>query len=210
MKKFFLAGLITFLPIAVTCFLLIFVVDFLTAPFVGIAESFLARHGAAKLAQNYQYILLFSSRIIVLTSFLFLILVLGILGRRLFFSWVIHLIQRLFYKIPIIKTIYKITLEVSQSVFSEKKQNLFQGTVIVPFPSEKTLSVGLLARKTLPEIQSKKGNLQTVFIPNSPHAISGVLLFYDPKQVETIELSTETVFKFLFSCGTYDPESGKP
>ena len=101
MKKTFLAGLAILLPIAVTLFVVIFIVDFLTAPFVGIVEDFITKQGTTELAAYHKYLLLFASRVIVLILFLTLVFILGILGRKLFFSWLINLTHRIFYKIPI-------------------------------------------------------------------------------------------------------------
>ncbi|QVL57118.1 MAG: DUF502 domain-containing protein [Simkaniaceae bacterium] len=209
MKKTFLAGLATLLPIAVTFFVILFIVDFLTAPFVGIVEDLITHHGTTELAAQHKYLLLFASRIIVLILFLVLVFILGILGRKIFFSWFINLTHRIFYKIPIIKTIYKITREISNSVFSEKKKALFKGTVAVPFPNEKAKALGLLSGSPPDEVGEKKKNLQTVFVPTSPHPISGFLMMYEENEVQKTTIETEDLFKFLLSCGMYHPGEEK-
>jgi uncharacterized membrane protein len=205
MKKTFLTGLAILLPIAVTFFVIIFVVDFVTAPFVGIVEDMIKHHGVIELAAEHKYILVFISRVIVLVLFFFLILILGFFGRKFFFSWFINLTHRIFYKIPIIKTIYKITKEISSSIFSEKKKALFKGTVQVPFPHERSKALGLLSGDAPDSVSEKKENLQTVFVPTSPHPISGFLMMYDDKEVEQTDIPTEDLFKFLLSCGMYHP-----
>lgn len=206
MKKTFLAGLAILLPIAVTIFLIFFVVDFLTAPFVDIVEDTLTRHGAIELKETHKYLLLFVSRAIALVLLFFFIFLLGFLGRRLFFSWFIHLTHRIFEKIPIIKTIYRITKEVSDSFLSEKQKGLFQGTVAVPFPNEKTYALGLLAGKPPTKVSEKKENLVSVFIPTSPHPVSGFIVMYNKDEVKETPFGTEDLFKFLLSCGMHNPE----
>lgn len=205
MKKTFLAGLAILLPIAITLFVVFFIVDFLTAPFVGIVEDFITNHGTTKLASYHKYLLLLASRVIVLTLFLILVFILGILGRKLFFSWLINLTHHIFYKIPIIKTIYKVTLEISNSVFSDKKKALFKGTVAVPFPNSKVKALGLLSGNPPGEVTEKKEKLQTVFVPTSPHPISGFLMMYEPQEIQKTDIETEDLFKFLLSCGMYHP-----
>lgn len=205
MKKTFLAGLAILLPIAITLFVVFFIVDFLTAPFVGIVEDFITNHGITKLASYHKYLLLLASRVIVLILFLTLVFILGILGRKLFFSWFINLTHHIFYKIPIIKTIYKVTLEISNSVFSDKKRALFKGTVAVPFPNSKVKALGLLSGNPPGEVTEKKEKLQTVFVPTSPHPISGFLMMYEPQEIQKTDIETEDLFKFLLSCGMYHP-----
>lgn len=209
MKKNFLAGLAILLPIAITLFVAFFTIDFLTAPFVGIVEDFITDQGRTQLATHYKYLLLFMSRIIVLIFLLILVFILGILGRKIFFSWFIQWTDRIFYKIPIIKTIYKMTREISKNVFSEKKKTLFKGTVAVPFPNSQTKALGLLAGNAPDKVEEKKENLQTVFVPTSPHPISGFLMMYDQKEIQETKIPTEDLFKFLLSCGTYEPGEEK-
>lgn len=209
MKKTFLTGLAILLPIAVTFFVILFVVDFVTAPFVGIVEDLIYQHGVIELADKHKYLLVFISRVLVLILFFFLIIILGFFGRKIFFSWFINFTHWIFYKIPIIKTIYRITREISGNIFSEKKKTFFRGTVQVPFPHTKSKALGLLSGEVPEQVEEKKKNLQTVFVPTSPHPISGFLMMYDGKEVEETNISTEDLFKFLFSCGIYHPGEKK-
>lgn len=209
MKKTFLTGLAILLPIAVTFFVVLFVVDFVTAPFVGIVEDLISHHGVIELADEHKYLLVFISRVVVLILFFFLILILGFFGRKIFFSWFINFTHWIFYKIPIIKTIYRITREISGNIFSEEKKTLFKGTVQVPFPYAHSKALGLLSGKAPGQVEEKKKNLQTVFVPTSPHPISGFLMMYDEKEVEETNIPTEDLFKFLLSCGMYHPGEKK-
>ncbi|MBF5059255.1 DUF502 domain-containing protein [Candidatus Neptunochlamydia vexilliferae] len=209
MKKTFLAGLATLLPITITLVVVVFIVDVLTAPFAGMVSDFITGHGLAELGSRHKYILLFVSRIIVLILLFFLTLFLGFLGRRIFFSWIIKLTDRIFAKIPFIKTIYRISREVSSSVFSERKKQLFKGTVTVPFPHEKTRAMGLLSGDPPEEITEKKKDLQSIFIPTAPHPISGFLVMYQKDEIKETNLETEDLLKFLLSCGIYHPEEEK-
>jgi len=203
MKKTFLAGLASLLPITITIIIVAFFVDFLTAPFAGVVEDIITKDGATELAENHKYLLIIISRIIVLILFIFVIFILGFFGRKLFFAWFINFAHRILYKIPVIKTIYKVSREISTSVFSSKKKKIFKGTVAVPFPTEKNLALGLLSGDPPLEVQEKKQNLQSVFIPTAPHPISGFIVMYKKDEVKDTPIETEDLFKFLLSCGLY-------
>ncbi|MCB1084747.1 MAG: DUF502 domain-containing protein, partial [Chlamydiia bacterium] len=142
-------------------------------------------------------------RLIVLILLCALIFILGLLGRKIFFSWIFKLTHKVFNRIPIIKTIYRVTTEISKNVFSEKKKRLFQGTVAAPFPRDNTLALGLLLGDPPFEVVAKKKNLQSVFIPTSPHPISGFLVMYQESELHQMPIETEDLFKFLISCGLY-------
>jgi len=205
MKKTFFAGLVILLPIVVTFFIIFFIVDFVTGPFVGIVEELIIEYGTPELAEQKHFLLLFISRITVLVLFCFLILALGVLGRKIFFSWIIHLTDRIFYKIPIIKTIYKASREISNSFLRKKSEKLFQGTVTVPFPNQNSRALGLLAGIPPKQVSDQKKDLEVVFIPTAPHPISGFLLMFNQDDVKRTDIETEDLFKFLVSCGSYRP-----
>ena len=112
-------------------------------------------------------------------------------------------------KIPIIKTIYRISREISASVFSNEKKNLFKGTVAVPFPHEKCRALGLLSGEPPHQVQEKQKDLQSVFIPTAPHPVSGFLVMYNQNEIQNTNIETEDLFKFLLSCGLYHPGEEK-
>lgn len=210
MKKTFLAGLATLLPIAITIVVVVFVIDLLTAPFTGLVEEMIIYHGG-QIAERHHYILVVVSRLVVLLLFFLLILFLGVLGRRLFFSWFLKLTNRILTKIPIVKTIYRISRDITKNVFTEERQKLFKGTVLVPFPHEKTHAMGLLSGAPPKEISDNADKriegtkLQSIFVPTAPHPISGFLLMYSDQEVKTVDIETEDLFKFLLSCGIFEP-----
>ena len=207
MKKTFFTGLAILLPIVVTLFIIIFSIDFITSPFIGVIKNFLIRHNTIFL-ENHQYLLIFVCRLIVLIGIILLIFLLGLMAKRLIFSWMIKIGDRVIKKIPIIKTIYRVCKDISVSTFTTEKKSIFKGTVTVPFPHENTLALGLLSGKSPSEVCEKKGEeLQSVFIPTAPHPISGFLLMYSPHETRALDIKTEDLFKFLISCGIYEPDT---
>ena len=121
MKKTFFAGLATLCPILITLFLVFFVVDFVTAPFMGFIKDVITSYDVT-LATKHQYVLLFISRVVILLLLVVLIFILGFLGRKLLFSWVVNITDRVMKKIPIVKSIYRISHDITKNVFSGKKK----------------------------------------------------------------------------------------
>src|SRR3990167_1327033 len=120
MKKTFFSGLAILLPIAITLLVVFFVINLLTNPFVEIIEETISSFGK-EIALKHRYILVMISRIIALIFIFLLALILGFFARRIFFNWFLRLTHKLFSRIPMIKSIYKITTEVSKN-FIEKRQ----------------------------------------------------------------------------------------
>lgn len=210
-KKTFLAGLATILPIAITLFIVHFFLDLLTTPFLSVVEELLSNKGG-EFFNGHRHLLVFSSQIVIVIAFIALIFLVGILGRRYLFSLFLKTSEALFKRIPIVKTIYKITRDVTKNVFKAKKETLFKKTVMVPFPTNNTHVLGLMSgpapdaakEANSPVFKEKKFN--SIFVPTAPHPISGFLVLYSEEETRTLDIPTEDVFKFLLSCGIYDPK----
>ncbi len=210
MKKNFFAGLIIFLPIAITIWLFVFFLDLFTAPFIGIIHE-----SVGKLSQNTKHLqehkglLLFLSRILVAVLMMIFIVIIGFLAQRFFFSYLIKTLDRLLNRIPIVKRIYRVLVDITKGIFSSNKKNYFQGSALVPFPHDKTRALGLVAGDAPAEILQLKQKMKSVFVPTAPHPVSGFLLLYHEDDIKNLDIKTDDLFKFLISCGIYEFDQEK-
>lgn len=206
MKKYLLTGLIFLLPIAITFWIFHFIFDLLTTPFIGLIQD--ALNAMGMFAPMHPW-LLFLCRLIVLFLVIGLIILLGFVAQRIFFNWFVNLTQKIFLKIPIIKTVYKMSHEVIKSLFSPGVKP-FKKTVLMDFPNGDSKALGFYTSdipKTMVDLDERdETHLQSVFLPTAPHPISGFLLITSRSKLKDVDISTEDVFKILVSCGTYQPE----
>lgn len=209
MKKYLLSGLAILLPIALTVLILIFVLDLLTEPFIGLVEDTVGRMGDGVIdTVKYHWVIVFISRIVVLILLFFATLLLGFLGHRFLLGKLFKFFEDTVLKIPFIKRIYRLTVDVTKS-FVGKKEKIFQSTVVVNFPHENAKAFGFYTSDVPDRIREAigaKDDLKSVFVPTSPHPISGFLIMLEKNQIKDTDLTTEETFKFLVSCGLYYPE----
>lgn len=209
MKKYFITGLIILLPITLTIVIAIWLFDLLTDPFVGMVESIIVSyeesHGVD--VRHHETLVLVFSRIIVAIVLCFVIFFLGFFGRRFFMHTLLRWSNKVFARIPIIKTIYTISHDVTKSLLAEGKT--FKKTVLIPFPRPDTHALGLVAGEPPAAIKNAlKGNVDlVVFVPTSPHPISGYILISSKKELIDVEMTTEEVFSYLISCGLAYPNA---
>ncbi len=215
MKKYFLTGLIILLPIAVTAIILVFLIDLFTAPFAGLVHKILIILGQnLTYLQKHQTLLTFISRLVVLGLIFFVILILGYLGSKIFKNFLQNIFDKLMLRIPIVKKIYKIVKDIVRTFFSSNKKT-FESTVIVPFPSEKSYALGLQSGNAPREpllkakVDLEKHGYKSVFIPTSPHPISGFLVMMNENDIKKVDVTTEEAFKFLISAGLFKPGETK-
>lgn len=217
MKRNLLSGLILLLPVTITIGVFIFLVDLLTTPFLGNMEAFLhylARNWSIDI-EYHKTALVIISRLSILILLFISVMVLGFLANRIFFHWMVRTMHAIMGRIPLINSIYKMCRDIIEALFSEKRK-IFTRVVTIPFPYKESNAIGFVTGNAPSKLQhadiSKEPQevMKTVFVPTSPHPISGFLLITEEKHLRRMDMSIEDAFKFLISCGIFNPDPIKP
>lgn len=210
MKKLFLGGLAILLPVALTFIVFAFIIDFFTEPFIDftidILTVFKEEH---HVTLNPEATKIFA-RILILIVLCIFIFFLGVVARWFFFRTIIDVTNKIFSKIPFVKSIYKVTREIFVTLFSPKSKKAFKGPAITFFTSEKSYAVGFIAGE-VPKVcqENSKEKLKSVIIPTAPHPISGLLMLVPENKVHPVDMTNEEAIKFIVSCGLIIPPSKK-
>lgn len=202
MKRYFLTGLILLLPFAISLLAFLWLVDILTDPFLEMVQTSLVFKNHELFFHEHPTLALFISRSLILIFLFFFILFLGALGRKYVFSKIVDRLESLFLKVPIIRVIYKLCHEVTSATFSSGSK-LFKETVLIPFPQQDSLAIGLVTGEIPPALKKEGVDIEmAVFVPTSPHPMSGFILLTPKKLIKPVDLSTEEAFQYIISCGT--------
>lgn len=183
LRTYFFTGLIIVLPFLLTLYFLWLVFGFVDGligpilelilghkiPGVGFALTVGLILGTGVLATNY-------------------------LGRRLL-AWG----ERLFVRLPLVRSIYQTLKQVVQAVFSEK-QKAFQQVVLVEYPRKGVYSLAFLTGN-----REEAGEMVTVFVPTTPNPTSGYLLLIPKEEVKCLDMSVEDGLKLIVSGGVIAP-----
>lgn len=202
MRKHFITGFVILLPVAVTIAVVLFLINFLTQPFVGMVTSFLEHFSIFSngfLFLNAQQTVHLISRFFILAVLFFVTVLLGMLTRWFFVYSLIRLGEYILHKIPFINTVYKTSKDVIDTIFTSKT-GAFKQVVMAPFPSKDVLTVGLVTREN---IKAEEGEepLIAVFVPTTPNPTSGYLVMYKREDLIYLDISVEEAFKYIISCG---------
>lgn len=208
MKKSFLTGLMILLPIAITFFLLSFILDIFTSPFLDMVSDHLGKYKHLLPFLDSPAIVTFLAKIIIIIFFIIGIFLLGALGRWIIFKTLLNWGNFVLLKIPFIKSIYHTSKDLINSIVSLDERKAFVHPVMVDFPSKYSQCVGFLSGSVPPECQKALNKeLTAVFIPTAPHPISGYMIFVPKDLVININMTNEEAIKFTVSCGVITPES---
>lgn len=196
-KKYLITGLAILLPLVLTIMVIFFLVDVFTSPFVHLIEE----HIFANVHLPHGLIL-FVSRILALILLVVFIFFLGVVARWFIVKNIISGTNTILSRIPLIKTVYKISRDVIAALFSVEGKKAFKHPVMFPFPHRPTYSLGFQAGEVAEEIKKTvKGPLVSVFAPTAPHPITGFLFLMPEKDVYKLDMTNEEAVKYLVSCG---------
>lgn len=213
MKKYFITGLVILLPLAVTIAIVVFIVNFLTGPFVDAVSHILGRLGWFKngfLFLNSEQLIRYGSKFLILLAIFGFTILLGVITRWLFINTLLMLGDKLLHRIPIINTVYKTSQDIIKTLFVSDK-NSFKQVVMVEFPRAGVYSIGLIARESPPVCCEKTGKkLISVLVPTTPNPTTGFLIMLKQEEIHYIDMRPEEAIKYVVSCGVIIPTAKAP
>lgn len=198
MKGYFLTGVVILLPLALTFWIIAFIVRILTTPFQGIAHAALSAVGLNDISFLFlssEQVLNYLSKILVLCFLFMLIVGIGMVGRRFFFNSLMKMGDAVLHRIPVISTVYKTSQELTQTIFASTSKS-FKQVVLVPFPHDDSLCMGLVTRDDL-----EMGTQASVFIPTTPNPTSGLLVIVKKEHITPLDMRVEDALRYIISCG---------
>jgi uncharacterized membrane protein len=208
MKKYFFTGLGILVPLVATIAILVFLIDFLTKPFVATGTKWIAHwnlfpQGYIFLSQ--QEVAEYISRIFVLLFLIAITICIGLLTRWFFLNRFIKIFDNILLRIPLFSSLYKTCKEIIKTILNPEK-SCFKKVVLVPFPRPGVFTIGIVAQDS-PESCSKasKKKLISVIVPNAPNPTTGLLLMLSEEELIPIKMSPEEALQYIISCGTIMP-----
>jgi len=190
LRNAFIAGIVVLVPIGFTLYLTLFLIKI-----------------SSRLIPNEinpnNYLPFSIPGLEILLSVIFITLVGGI-SLSFFGKKILNLINDLFKRIPILRTIYSAIGQMTES-FTNKSDNK-KSVVLIEYPKKGSWAVGFATKENKGEI-SKKTNkdLINVFVPTTPNPTSGFLLMFPKDEVIFLDMTFEEASKFIVSAGTSDP-----
>ncbi len=205
MKKCFFTGLATLLPVAVTIWIFIFFVRFLTRPFMGIMTALLEdlpKYGIITSKSGIELL----SQLFILLSLFILVFCLGFIARRFFFEKLFEIGDRILYRVPLVNKVYKTSKEIIHSLFASQGGS-FKQVVLIPFPYRGGYCLGLVSGPS-PEscVTPIHQEMESVFIPTAPNPMTGFLVMIPRKEMIYLEMKTEEAMKYVVSCAVIKPD----
>ena len=191
LRNYFITGVVVLIPIGFTLYL--------SKILIGLSSKIIPQN-----INPNSYLPYAIPGVEILISIIFITIVGGLslsfLGKR-----VLKLIDNLFKRIPLLRTIYSAILQMTES-FSNK-DNDKKSVVLIEYPRKGVWAVGFATKENTGEMALKTNKkLINVFVPTTPNPTSGFLLMFPVEDVIYLNMTFEEASKFIVSAGT---SSGK-
>jgi len=187
-RNYFFTGIVVLIPLGITVYM--------TIVFEKIFSDLLP-----KAINPNQYLPFNIPGLEIFVTFV-LITLIGMFSVTIVGKYFINLNERIFEKIPVLKTIFKGLTQLTKS-FASVDSNNQKKMVLIEYPRKGIYSLGFATSVNKGEVSNKVGEkMINIFVPTTPNPTSGFLLVVPEKDVTYLDMSFEEASKFIMSAGS--------
>ena len=182
-RRYFVTGLATLFPLAVTLWILIAIFQF-----------------ADRLLGQY-----FGFRIPGLGLLLTIVVILsvGVFSIHFFGRFLFRTIESGIVRLPVVRKIYPAVKQLAEFLFREdgNAQAAFRRVVLVEYPRAGSYSIAFVTNEAETTATGTTQTLLTLLIPTPPSPLTGPIIFVPEQDVIPLDLSVQDAFKLVLSGG---------
>jgi uncharacterized membrane protein len=194
MKKYLITGLLIWIPLVITIWVLKLVVDMLDQSLLLLpqalrTESWLGFH--------------IPGMGVLLT--LLIVLLTGVVTANLIGQRLVHFWHEILHRIPVVSSIYSSVKQVSDTLFSSSG-DAFRKALLVQWPREGMWTIAFLTGTPGGDVTNHlQGDYVSVYVPTTPNPTGGYFVMMPRKDVIELDMSVDTALKYVISMGVASP-----
>lgn len=207
LRNYFITGLITLLPLVITIFILVWVFQKLNGLLTRLVPLFTPTLIPSSLMAEAGGLISIGIKILAFLIILGVITLFGFFTSRVVGRKILDFLEKkVFFKIPLMSTIYRTVKEINDVFFSGKKY-IFKRVVMLEYPRQGVYSIGFVTAETPVENPTNNGSqtMLSIFIPTTPNPTSGFLVLIPEKDTIPLSIGIQKAFKLIISGGALLP-----
>jgi uncharacterized membrane protein len=194
MKRYLIAGLIVWVPIGITIWVLHFLLSTLDQTLLLLPETLRPEHWLGFRIPGLGVLLAFG--ILLVTG----VIAANILGQRMIRWW-----EAILGRIPFVKSIYSSVKQVSDTLLSDTG-NAFRKALLVEFPHENSWTIAFLTGVPAPAVARHfDEEYVSVYVPTTPHPTSGYFVMVPRSRTRELDMTVDEALKYVVSMGVVVP-----
>lgn len=196
LRRYLVAGLLVWLPVGVTILVFKVLLDLMDRLLFLIPTTYrpevLLGFRIPGLGALLALLVLFATGVLVA----------NLLGRQLV-VWYEALLNR----IPLVRTVYSGVKNFASVVLNDRGPS-FKKVLLIEYPSKGLYRIAFQTGEEVPEIRTATArDVVPVFVPTSPNAASGFVVFAPRAELVELSMSVEDALKLVISLGVVVPEA---
>ena len=197
LRRYLVAGLLIWAPLAVTFLLLRFAVNVMDKTLAIIPPQYRPEELLGVHIPGLGVILTFI--VLLITG----MLAANFVGRYVVGGW-----ESLLDRIPIVRTIYGGAKNFAEIVFSDSNDS-FKQVLLIEYPRKGVFSLAFQTSSELGEVQARTGeDVVCCFVPTTPNPTSGFVIMVPRRDIQVLDMDVDEALKMIISLGVVVPKWG--
>ena len=194
MKRYLIAGLLVWVPLGITLWVLIFLLTMFDQILLVLPENARPRAIFGFDIPGLGFVVFFA--ILLLTG----VIAANFFGQRLIMAW-----ESILGRIPFVKSIYSSVKQVSDTLLSDKGY-AFRKALLVEFPRPGSWTIAFLTGTPASAVTPYlPGEHVSVYVPTTPNPTGGYFLMLPRAEVRELDMTVDEALKYIISMGVVSP-----
>jgi uncharacterized membrane protein len=194
-KKYFITGLLIWIPIVVTIWVLKFIFDFLDQSLLLLPVAFQTESWLGVHIPGLGAIL--TVAVVFATGFL----ATNFVGAKLIELW-----HDVLNRIPVVNSIYSSVKQISDTLFSSSGQ-AFSKAVLVQWPHEGAWTIAFLTGTPGGDVvKHVPPDCLSVYVPTTPNPTGGYFIIVKRSDLVELDMTVDQALKYVISMGVVPPQ----
>ena len=195
MKKYFITGLLIWIPLVITIWVLKTVVDVLDQSLRLLPEAWQTENWLGVHIPGLGAIL---TIVIVLLT--------GLFATNFFGAQLVEIWHDILHRIPVVNSIYSSVKQISDTLFSSSGQ-AFRKTLLVQWPHEGAWTIAFLTGTPGGDVVNHvPPDCLSVYVPTTPNPTGGYFVIVKRSDVIELDMTVDQALKYIISMGVVPPQ----
>ncbi|MFC2506725.1 MAG: DUF502 domain-containing protein [Kingella sp. (in: b-proteobacteria)] len=197
LKKYMITGLLVWLPVAVTIWII--------SSIVGATDQIINLLPQKWRLETYLGLKVPGQGFLIAIVVLFItgVLAANVLGRKILEGW-----DSLLGRIPVVKSIYSSVKKVSESLLSDNSRS-FKTPVLVPFPQPNIWTIAFVSGsvpQSVSNVLPEPTDYVSVYVPTTPNPTGGYYIMVRQSDIRELDMTVDEALKYVISLGMVMPD----
>lgn len=194
LRRYFVAGLLVWLPLVATYVVLSFSIRLIDRTLLLLPPQYRPEALIGFEIPGLGVILTLA--LVILTG----LVVANFFGRRLVSAW-----ESVLSRIPLVRTVYGAVKQITASLFADASQS-FREVVLIEYPRKGIWALAFVTGDTPSKFKKLADHdLLNLYVPTTPNPTSGVFVMVPKADIQRLDIPVEVGLKMILSAGVVNP-----